>query len=110
VAANYAAGVGAITPLAVGDGLKHVESWSDERSEIFVRSSIAHVMTRAAAGAADAVLKAYGPKKAAAYVVERLDAACARTSGAAEALLERYAIEAPERARSHENHAGICGK
>jgi hypothetical protein len=99
VATNYAAGVGAITPFAVGSALDHVETWSEERSETFVRSSIVHVMTRAAVGAADDVVKAYGPRKAAAYVIERMNAACARTSCAAETLLERHAIEAPERTR-----------
>jgi hypothetical protein len=93
VALNYGASVGAVTPCPVRSGRAYVAHWSEERATAYVREHIAHAMQRSGSAAADALLAAYGAKDAAAYLIERTNAACARASSVSETLLERRGIE-----------------
>jgi hypothetical protein len=92
VALNYAASVGAIESMAVGDARAHVVPWTERAAEAFVRKRLATVMWRASAEAAQDLLRAYGPKDAAAYLIERGNAAIARASTVSDDVAERKAI------------------
>jgi hypothetical protein len=93
IALNYAARAGATSPISSRSGREHVASWSEERAEAYVGQQSAAVMLRCASAAAESLLLAYGPKDAAAFLIERTNAACARNSRVSDVLLERSAIE-----------------
>jgi hypothetical protein len=79
-AIQYAASRQVLRPVPVASGLRHVERWTDERAAAFVRDHVRAVLHTAAEAGADELLTAYGAKLAAAFVIERRNAAWARTA------------------------------
>jgi hypothetical protein len=83
VTLSYAAESGAVSPLHIERARDHVAEWSAERCEAFVIDQIDRVAeafrTQAPVVAAE-ILAMKGPRGAAAYVIEKRNAACARVA------------------------------
>jgi hypothetical protein len=82
VTLSYGAAVGAVAPLPIERARDHIATWSDERCAAYVRDQVAVTFRAAWAPIADDMLDAMGPKKAAAIVIEKHNAACARAATA----------------------------
>ena len=86
---SFLAGNLTLVPLPIARGREHVAEWSDERSEVFVHEQIASQFARAPRLIADDLIRTLGPREAAAFVIEKRNAVCARARRADEQKRER---------------------
>jgi hypothetical protein len=110
VSMNYAAVAGVIHRLPIEDAIAHVASWSEERASAYVHERVGVAMIAAGEAAAAEIIESRGPRGAAAFLIEKQNAACARASSAIEGLAQRRAIqEESHLGRSHRRPTHLPG-